>query len=508
VATTRPEFRPPWSMRSHHGTISLAPLDRAQVRDMVAELSARHALPKEVVEDVATRTGGVPLFVEEVTRLLLERGEQGGIQAIPPTLQQSLAARLDRLGPAREVAQVGSVIGRGFSYALLQAVAGIENAPLQAALEKLAEADIVLVQGLPPESDYRFKHALIQDAAYENLLKSRRQALHRRVAEISRDRFAESAAAEPEVLAHHFTQAGINDAAIEWWGKAGDQALRRSAFQEAISHLSKAIEMADKAGGTSTTRAPPGAAAASQRLKLQTSYGQAVLWSKGYVAEETKAAFARARELTAGTENPAERFAAYFAQWVGSNTRAEFALARETAETFRREAENEGRTTERVVGLRMLGLTCIFQGDFLAAQAHLEEALRIYDPERDRDARFRFGQDAGAGASTYLALTNWLLGEVHDTRARMEEGIARGVESNHVTTQANINYFTAIFEIVRGDVDAVRRAAQTVLELSREHGLPTFSAWGAACNAWARARLGDRQTGVAEFREALDKYTS
>ena len=159
---------------------------------MVAELSARHALPRDVVEDVAARTGGVPLFVEEVTRLLLERGERGGgIQAIPPTLQQSLMARLDRLGPAREVAQIGSVIGRGFSYGLLRDVAGMEDAPLQAALERLAEADIVLVQGLPPESDYRFKHALIQDAAYENLLKSRRQVLHRRVAETLRDRFAD-----------------------------------------------------------------------------------------------------------------------------------------------------------------------------------------------------------------------------------------------------------------------------------------------------------------------------
>ncbi len=193
VATTRPEFRPPWGMRSHHGTISLAPLDRLQVREMVAELAARHALPREVVEGVAARTGGVPLFVEEVTRLLLERGEQGGIQAIPPTLQQSLMARLDRLGPAREVAQVGSVIGRGFSYGLLRAVAGMEDAPLQMALERLAEADILLVEGLPPESDYRFKHALIQDAAYENLLKSRRQVLHRRVGEVLRDNFAATA---------------------------------------------------------------------------------------------------------------------------------------------------------------------------------------------------------------------------------------------------------------------------------------------------------------------------
>ena len=152
---------------------------------MVGGLAARHALSKEVVEGVTERAGGVPLFVEELTRLLLERGEQGTLQAIPPTLQQSLTARLDRLGPAREVAQIASVIGRGFSYLLLRAVAGVEDAALRMALERLAEADILPVQGVPPESDYRFKHALIQDAAYENLLKSRRQVLHRRIAKRS-----------------------------------------------------------------------------------------------------------------------------------------------------------------------------------------------------------------------------------------------------------------------------------------------------------------------------------
>jgi predicted ATPase len=160
-------------------------------------------LAKEVIDGVTERTGGVPLFVEEVTRLLLERGEEGGVQAIPPTLQQSLTARLDRLGPAREVAQIGAVIGRDFSYALLRAVAGMEEAPLLIALERLAEADILLVQGVPPDSDYRFKHALIQDAAYENLLKSRRQVLHRRIGETLRDSVTATAAVEPELLAHH-----------------------------------------------------------------------------------------------------------------------------------------------------------------------------------------------------------------------------------------------------------------------------------------------------------------
>ena len=242
LLTARPEFRPSWGARSHHGAISLVPLDRYQVRHMVEELAARHALAKEVIEGVTERTGGVPLFVEEVTRLLLERGEQGGIQAIPPTLQQSLTARLDRLGPAREVAQIAAVIGRGFSYPLVRAVAKMEDEALQTALERLAEADILLVQGLPPESEYRFKHALIQDAAYENLLKSRRQALHRRTGEVLRDQFAATAAAEPELLAHHFTQAGLTEAAIEWWGKAGQRSLARSALLEGAEQLKRALD--------------------------------------------------------------------------------------------------------------------------------------------------------------------------------------------------------------------------------------------------------------------------
>src|SRR5271166_6479153 len=244
VATARPEFRPPWSVRSHHSVISLAPLNRAQVAKMVGGLASRHALSREVVEGVNERTGGVPLFVEEVTRLLLERGVEGGAQAIPPTLQQSLAARLDRLGPAREAAQIGAVLGRDFSYRLLSDVsstaAGFDKPRLHAALDRLREADLLFVDGALPTAAYRFKHALIQDAAYDSLLRSRRQALHRCAAEALRE-----ANAEPEAIAHHFTEAGLDDLAIEWWGKAGDQALRRSAFQEAIAHLGKAIEMTE-----------------------------------------------------------------------------------------------------------------------------------------------------------------------------------------------------------------------------------------------------------------------
>src|SRR5271166_3713698 len=293
VATTRPEFRPDWSLRSHHSVISLAPLDRAQVRKMVGEIASRHALSDEMIDGVGERTGGVPLFVEEVTRLLLERDARGGAQAIPPTLQQSLAARLDRLGEAREVAQIGAVLGRDFSYRLLSDVsssaAGFDELRLHAALDRLTEADLLFVDGAPPTAAYRFKHALIQDAAYESLLKSRRQALHRRAAEALRD-----ANAEPEAIAHHFTEAGLDDLAIEWWGKAGDQALRRSAFQEAIAHLGKAIEMADRAAATARS-APGGSAAPNQRLtQLHVARANALFAARGVGATETTEAFARA----------------------------------------------------------------------------------------------------------------------------------------------------------------------------------------------------------------------
>jgi predicted ATPase len=505
VATTRPEFRPPWDMRSHHATISLAPLDRAQVRDMIAELSALHALPREIVDDVAARTGGVPLFVEEVTRLLLERGEKGGIHVIPPSLQQSLMARLDRLGPAREVAQVGSVIGHGFSYGLLRALAGIEDAPLQATLERLAEADILLVQGLPPDSNYRFKHALIQDAAYENLLKSRRQVLHRRVAEILRDHFPDTASAEPEVLAHHFTQAALTDAAIEWWGKAGDQALRRSAFQEAISHLGKAIEMADESG-EGRSAAATASTSAKQRLKIQTDLGRALMLSRGFRADESRAAFVRARELAATIDDATERFTIYYGLWLGHIVRAELGFAREIAETFLREAERGARTTECGVGRRLLGATCFFQGDFIDAQAHLVEALSIYDPERDREAMFRFGH-TGAVARGYLGNTKWLLGEVEPARALIEEAVAHAIETGDVPTLVNAYFMKAHFEIVRGDAGAARRVAEIVVELSQQIAMTLYTAWGAVQFAWASARLDGRETGATAVRQALAAFT-
>ena len=497
VATTRPEFRPPWSMRSHHGTISLAPLDRAQVRDMVAELSARHALPRDVVEDVAARTGGVPLFVEEVTRLLLDRGEGGGgIQAIPPTLQQSLMARLDRLGPAREVAQIGSVIGRGFSYSLIRDVAGMEDAALQTALEKLAEADIVLVQGLPPESNYRFKHALVQDAAYENLLKSRRQVLHRRAAEVLRDRFADTAAAEPEALAYHFTQAGMTDAAIEWWGKAGDQALRRSAFQEAISHLGKAIDMADKLANAAPGEAPQGGG----RVRLQTAYGNALIAARGHGAPETTAAFTRAAELAAGAKDAAERFSARYGLWTGSYVRGELEPMRELSAAFLRDAEREPNSPEVLVGHRIVGISHFVEGDYIGARAHLEQALASYDAERYRPLTFRYGVDSGVSCLVYLAYTLWPLGEIALARRFADEALSHAQSTGHLATVAYALGHVCELDLLWRDTGRLLQHAKSLVAMSREHGLQMWLALGTFELGYASWRTGERDAGGMDMR--------
>ena len=492
VATTRPEFRPPWNVRSHHSVISLSPLDGAQVAKMVSELSAHHALPRDIVEGVSARTGGVPLFVEEVTRLLLERGEQGGAQAIPPTLQQSLAARLDRLGSARETAQIGAVLGRGFSYGLLQSVAGLDDGALQSALERLAQADILFIEGDGPQANYRFKHALIQDAAYDSLLKSRRQAIHARAAEILR----ESASPEPEAVAHHFTEAGLDDLAIEWWGKAGDQALRRSAFQEAIAHLGKAIAMADKAGQ---------AGAAGERLRLQTGYGMALTYARGAAAEESMAAAARTEELAAEVNDPSAQFAVHRAQIVSNLTSGHMGSARSTAESYLIEARKAGAARHIVMASFLLGHIRAYQGALADARAHLELGLEMYGQA--------LAEDVNSGGSlnylnwsiygtALLALVCWQSGEVERGRELIEQARSRADKSRHDLTSAVVYALSWLLEAFRGDAEAILLDAEILAKIE----LPLFSGMAKIYWAWARAQFGDRKAGSEELRRRLAEY--
>ena len=420
-------------MRSHHTTISLAPLDRSQVQEMVAELSARHALSKQIVDGVTERTGGVPLFIEEVTRLLLERGEQGGVQAIPPTLQQSLMARLDRLGPAREVAQIAAVIGRDFSYALLCAVAGMDDAALHINLERLAEADILLVEGLPPDSDYRFKHALIQDAAYENMLKSRRQVLHRRVGEVLRDQFAAIAVAQPELLAHHFTQAGLIEAAIEWWGKAGQRSLARSALLEAVTQLTHATDQ--------IATLPPTPALRREQIELQVALINSLMHVKGQAAPETKVAVERARLLIEQAEalgeppeDPLLLFSVLYGFWVANFIAFNGDVMRELAAQFLTLAEKQGATAPLLMAHRFMGISLLYTGDIAEGRAHLEQAIALYDAAEHRPLATRFGLDAGVHALSYRSWALWMLGYPDAALADLDHALSDAREIGQAAT--------------------------------------------------------------------------
>jgi predicted ATPase len=506
VATTRPEFRAPWGMRSHHAVVALALLDRTEVRRMVGEIAAQHPLPQEVVERVSERTGGVPLFVEEVTRLLLERGDTGS-QAVPPTLQQSLAARLDRLGSARELAQIGAVLGRDFVYALLRDVAEMDEPALQTSLDRLGDADLLFVEGAPPEAKYRFKHALIQDAAYESMLKSRRQALHQRAAELLRAD-AERAAAEPEIIAHHFTEAGLDDLAIEWWGKAGDQALRRSAFQEAIAHLGKAIAMADRAAATARS-APGGSAAPTPRLtQLHVARANALFAARGVGATETTEAFARARESAYGDTDAPERLAAEWGLWASSYTRGELPSMRAHAVAFLSDVETRPESPEAGVAHRAAGTTCWFAGEYREAKDHLERALAMFQPGRDDDLAFRFGHDPGVVAIGFLAITLWPLGEVDRAISLIERMQTRMADLSHVGTLAFGRMHTALFELMRGDAARAAPNAFELARLAREYDLVMWRALGVflqGCATVASGSIGGGLEGMRRGAELLSE---
>jgi tetratricopeptide (TPR) repeat protein len=508
LATARPEFRPPWGLRPHHHVISLSPLDEAQVQRMIAELASRPTLSTDVMRRVSERAGGVPLFVEEVTQLVLERGERRARQAIPPNLRQSLAARLDRLGSAREVAQIGAVLGRSFSYAFLRDVAahsgpakGLDEASLQFALARLVDAALLFVEGLPPEVTYSFKHALIQDAAYDSLLRSRRQALHKRAAAA-----LIAAQSEPEAIAYHFTAAGAKSLAIEWWGNAGEDALRRSAFKEAMAHLGKAIALADEAEREAPGHEAKDPALSERRLRLHTDYGHAAMWLKGFAADEMSAAYARAGQFAGPADEAAPRFVAYYAECLTSFMRGAHRQAHAEAEAFLREAEAEGRPTEAGVARRVLGFVSLLLGDLQAARKALERTLSDYVHERDRETLFRFGNDTQVSATNFLALTEWHLGELERARQLSEGSNRRAAKLGHAASIASALFFKTVLESRRGDVTATRLTVEALLAQTEELNLKTYTDLGQVYANWVRGKKGDPDAGALGLRPALASY--
>jgi predicted ATPase len=456
----------------------------------------------------------VPLFVEELTKAVLEggllvAGPQGWRLdgplppfAIPATLQDSLAARLDRLAPVKEIAQIGAAIGREFSYPLLRAVAGRDEAALRAALAQLEEGELLFRSGVPPDARYTFKHALVQDTAYETLLKSRRQILHRQIADALRGEFSTVAAAEPELVAHHLTQAGLDEPAIEWWGKAGDQARRRSAYKEAAAHLGKAIEFADKLAASAATA--PSAASASNRLHLQTSLGNALIWAKGYTAPETSAAFTRACELASRVEDISERFSSYYGLWVGHLSRCEPAPMREIAELFLREATARPDCPESVIAHRISGNTCWVFGDFAHAHDHFQKTIELCDQGRHADFANRFGVDPRAAAEAYDAIALWVLGRVDESLPLAGRSLADAESAAHAPTMGGALAFAALLGLFRYNPEAVATYSQALADIVSRYDLRAL--WGGLAvffQGWAKSSDSAEESRLAEIRRGI-----
>src|SRR6516165_953282 len=513
LITFRPEYEAPWTGLSHVTSIALDRLAPAEVETLAMHVAGR-PLPPEVTAQIVAKTDGVPLFVEELTKTVLEAGllvarPQGWHLdgplppfAIPATLQDSLAARLDRLAPVKEIAQIGAAIGREFSYPLLHAVAGRDEPALRMALTQLEEAELLFRSGMPPDARYTFKHALVQDMAYETLLRSRRHVLHRQIADALRGEFPTVAAAEPELVAHHLTQAGLDEPAIEWWGKAGDQALRRSAFKEAAAHLGKAIELADKLAATA-----PSAAPGSNRLRLQTSLGNALLWAKGYTAPETSAAFARARELASRVEDVSERLSAYYGLWAGHFTRGEPAPMRETAELFLREATARPDCPEAFVAHRISGTTCFYFANFGGAHEHFQKTVELYDQTRRGDFANRFGGDSRAVAEVFDAIALWVLGRVDEALRVADRALADAELAAHAPTMGLALVFAALLGLVRCNPEAVATYRRALAEIVSRYDLPAFLGGMAAFfQGWAKWSDGVEESSLAEMRRGIAIY--
>jgi class 3 adenylate cyclase/predicted ATPase len=498
IATARPEFRPPWSLRSHHSVISLRPLDRADVAQMVGELAARHALSQEVIEGVSERTGGVPLFVEEVARLLLEHGEAGGLQAIPPTLQQSLAARLDRLGEAREVAQISAVLGRDFTYALLQAVGGGDDLALQSALDRLADADLLIAEGAGHEANYRFKHVLVKDAAYQSLLKSRRQQLHARVAQVFEDQFPAVVETQPELLAYHLTEAGLDARAVDAWARAGRAALDRSAMREAANSLSRAVGL---------LRGMP-SSSDRQRLELELlgSLGVALTNTLGPASSEAQDAHERADQLSQALGDRKARFRARWNLWRVYNVRAEFDSAVAVGDALLAEAQADGDADHEMQARHTLWSSCFFRGDLEAGCHHVDHGLALYEVGRHGTQALTFGgHDARECALSNGSTALFLLGYPERALARNAEGIAHALALGQPHVVAHAHNWGSMLLQLAGELEELDRRTASLARLADEHGLAIYYPEARILAAWLAVREERDHRGAKEMRNFLDR---
>ena len=488
IITYRPEFDAPWIGLPHVTAITINRLGSRDINTIIDRIVGNKFLPPDVREDMIERTDGIPLFIEEMTKALLEAESDEEARRttaatppprleIPATLHASLMSRLDRLGTAKELAQIGAAIGREFSHALIEAVAGKSQLELDTALHRLISAGLLFRQGAPPYSNYVFKHALVQDAAYSTLLRERRRALHTRIAEALETRFPDTAEHQPEILAHHCTEANLIEKAAALWGKAGQRSLERSAVAEAAEQLSRALSQIAILPSTPSLR--------RERVKLQVAVANALMHVKGYAAPETRASLDQARALIEqavalgeALEDPLLLFSVFYGAWVASYNTFEGDAVLRRAEECLAAAEKQSTPVALMVGRRLMGISLFHTGKLSEGRAHLDYARRLYNPAEHRPLATRFGQDIGVGILYMRALPLWMLGYPDAALADCSQAMNDAREIGLVTTLMPALLYTSIVQILCGNNATAASQANELVALADEKGSALWKAFG------------------------------
>jgi predicted ATPase len=510
LVTFRPEFDAPWVGRPYVTALTINRMAEHEASAMIDRVVGDRQLSASIRQDIIERTDGIPLFVEEMTKAVLEAGSETAAAraiaavpsptlAVPASLYASLMARLDRLGgPAKELAQIAAVIGREFSHALLASVVPQPEAGLTSALDRLIGAGLLFRRGTPPHATYLFKHALVQDAAYGTLLREPRRTLHARIAKTIESDFAESAESRPELLARHWTEAGVIEKAADLWGKAGQRSLAQSALVEAVEQLTRALDQIATLSATPALR--------REQIKLQVAFANALMHVKGYAAPETKAAAAQARMLVEHAEalgetpeDPLAVFSVLYGPWATSYVAFNGDMMCELAARFMTLAEKQGSTVPLMIGHRMVGLSLLSTGEIAQSRAHLDRSIALYDPSAHRSMATRFGHDNRVAASIYRSWALWMLGYPEAALADAERAIKHARELGLC--------FTSLTYSLCGSYSAANARLDEDRELANEKGAALWKAFGMLSQGCVLALTGKSSdavqtitAGLAEFR--------